>query len=432
MRRATVFLACLLLFASVPQAWANDYAIDNDDWNGLAQFALLAEAQGYQVDAPAQFDWADISRHDVLVILYPQKEIEPTHLATFVRGGGRLLMADDFGSARAALARFGIRRMEAQNVRAKTWYENNAALPIAKARMPAHPLAHGVQGLHTNHPAVFEVSGGWSTIFSFDDGGAVVVAGELGSGQFVAISDPSVLINAMLAFDANALFASNLLRFLHAGDPAAESRIFVLTHGMTFRGQPVGVLDESKPGTVNEGLVDFGKFLAELNDYIASPTLLKALAALGGSLGVLLAAFSILSYDRRRLFANTWTRAALGEPQDYEHIVGLFDTHKNPHKNYTLPGAVLREQIENCLTELTGLPDPLDRKEASRLRDRLSEVLGYAEYEQLAPALDALRGWATRAQVQVDFGTCNVSLAEFVTMQDSTRELLARHSANVV
>jgi len=40
------------------------------------------------------------------------------------------------------------------------------------------------------------------TVFSFS-GPRVVVTGDIGTGRYVVLSDPSVLINAMLAFDGN-------------------------------------------------------------------------------------------------------------------------------------------------------------------------------------------------------------------------------------
>ena len=50
---------------------------------------------------------------------------------------------------------------------------------------------------------------GVTTIAGFDNG-AVVVAGERGSGKFVAIADPSILINKMLLFRGNVQLATNM------------------------------------------------------------------------------------------------------------------------------------------------------------------------------------------------------------------------------
>src|SRR5262249_41011705 len=60
-----------------------------------------------------------------------------------------------------------------------------------------------------NHPATLR-----STLppaYAFAPGAALVVEGRVGKGSFVAIADPSVLINNMLEIDGNRAFAEGLV-----------------------------------------------------------------------------------------------------------------------------------------------------------------------------------------------------------------------------
>src|SRR5215813_4313817 len=223
MRAAAV---AVLLFARLAGA-QGDYDVDNRAWNGLADFARLAAGVGITVEAKTEVDWQTLSPdRDAIAILYPTSRVEPVHLTAFLRAGGRLLIGDDFGNSDEALARLGLLRRTAQGVRARR-YDQNPNLPIAFPRAQGHPLAREAPELITNHPSTFDAPSGADVVYTFGGQDAVVVAGDLGAGRWVAVSDPSVLINGMLAFDGNLAFALNVIRYLAPmGRPA---RIILLT-----------------------------------------------------------------------------------------------------------------------------------------------------------------------------------------------------------
>src|SRR5258707_15125646 len=88
-----------------------------------------------------------------------------------------------------------LRRREARLPRASRYYEGRLWAPIATAQGD-HPLARDVGEVVTNHPAALDRVEGATTVIGFDEG-ALVVAGERGTGKFVAVADPSIFLNRM-------------------------------------------------------------------------------------------------------------------------------------------------------------------------------------------------------------------------------------------
>ena len=107
-------------------------------------------------------------------------------MATFLRAGGRILIADDFGRGDEALSRLGILR-RAPGPESLRAYQDNPNLPIARPIMSAHPLASGIDELHTNHPMVFSVAAGPDEVFALGKE-TLVVAGTRNEGGLVALA----------------------------------------------------------------------------------------------------------------------------------------------------------------------------------------------------------------------------------------------------
>jgi len=328
----------LLLSAGVARA-AGDYAVDSSAWNGLSALVSVAKSGGITVEARPSLAWSDLGTGDVLFILYPTARVDPVHLNAFLRGGGRALIADDFGRADEALARLGILRHPWHPGSAPS-YLDNPNLPYARPLEDGHPLTVGVTELVTNHPSAFTVDSAVDPVFGYGKGEAVVVAGSLGNGRFVALSDPSVLINDMLAFDGNLAFAANLLRYLAPSRPA---RVFVVTGDAVMTGQPRDVADSGQPPSFNEAIAQIVAILDDLNDYLAPEPVLRAIAVLGG-LGVLLVSAIILPLRRGRDPDGSFAQVP-AEPPSVERLVEEYDDDL-PDRNFAYPAAVLRENVE--------------------------------------------------------------------------------------
>src|SRR5262245_4677528 len=270
--------AILIIGLAAPARGGTDYDAASRAWNGLSELRALATPLA--MESGTDVTWENLAPdRDVLFILYPTREVDAVQLVSFIRAGGRVLLGDDFGNAGEALARLSVIRREAATVRARR-HEGNPNLPIAEPHK--HPLSRDVKELVTNHPRVLTATGG-ETVFSFAGGDAVVVAGELGSGRYVVLSDPSVLINAMLAFDGNLNFAMNLLEYLRP--PSGRGRIVLLTGDFVLHGEPPRLPEAN---SVNDLLVGVGAALDDLNDYLPSESLLRALGVVGAALFLLL------------------------------------------------------------------------------------------------------------------------------------------------
>jgi hypothetical protein len=427
-RRAAVLLP-LLLGPALARA-AGDYDPSSADWNGLSNLVALAASEGLTVVPTNELEWSDIGKGDALFILYPKNPIEPAHLMSFLRAGGRLLIADDYGQARDSLSRLNMLR-KAEPVHAEKYHENHDGLPIARAVDHSHPLADGVSSLYTNYPAYFQVQAGPEIVFEFGKGEAVVVAGSVGDGRFVALGDPSILINAMLAFDENVQFAANLLAFLRpppdqAGD--RPTRIILLTGDFLEIGAPPVTIDSRPAGTLNDLLRDFSKFLDEMNDYLASGDALWGISMVGATLFLVLVALLLLPSSTSRDLDGSWTRARTAEDRgfvDFERFVAFFETRggaaPGSQATFAYPAGVLRDGLEQKLGELCGIEQPLALP-TNDLYARLQGVIGPRAarhlIEDLLPRLLAL---PTRAQAQSPWGARFVGWKEFSAAHDAAQ-----------
>src|SRR5262249_42381362 len=152
-----------------------------------------------------------------------------------------------------------------------------------------------------NHPAFF--SAATPATYSFSPGAALVVEGRLGKGYFVAIADPSVLINNMLDIDENLAFARALVR--RTCKPG--ERIHLVTQSFVARGEPSGEL------TPQAGDATFARFNHML-EAIDAATHAAVDERTLGALATLMAALALILFARSwpapgRIDGH-WTRAA--------------------------------------------------------------------------------------------------------------------------
>src|SRR5438045_7824942 len=94
-----------------------------------------------------------------------------------------------------------------------------------------------------NPAGLTEVSGPTAGIGFGAGKGAVVVAGEQGTGRFIVVSDPSILINRMLEFPGNVALAVNMLRWLDRDGRA--KRVVLLRGDVPMYGEPRAFIDDA-------------------------------------------------------------------------------------------------------------------------------------------------------------------------------------------
>jgi hypothetical protein len=190
-----------------------DFSTTNTQWNGASELLEVAREQDATLEVVTRLDLGTLRPIDGLLVVHPTAELPSGPLSAFMRAGGRVALADDFGAGDALLRVFRIGRGEPNPDGPDVLrLRGNRELLVARPRAP-HPLSEGVGSLVTNHPRIL-FHADLEPIFSIGERDAVVLAGAVGQGRLVAISDPSMLINNMLELDGNRRFASNLLLYL--------------------------------------------------------------------------------------------------------------------------------------------------------------------------------------------------------------------------
>jgi hypothetical protein len=399
----------------------HDYDIYSERWNGLSTFMALAQGSGLRVMQTERIDWEDINRSDVLILLYPTSGVEAAHIAAFIRGGGRVLIGDDFGKSDAVLARLGMLREVGVGVDAARFHLDLAYAPIARPWLPNHPLADGVTDLATNHPAILPAVEGPEVVFGFGSGEAIVAAGDFGNGRFVVTSDPSIFINRMLQFEGNFNFAINLIRFLST---AESSRIVVLAGDFAIAGRPEDARDDrSTDGTFDSVLKDFDNWLEELNEYLLTKTSLRVLAAAFALIVALLAAAS-LPLARKAKLDGAWIRAGDSAValDSFEAVISYYDTD-DARRNFALPAAVLRDSVNTQLAEVLEHSDPLFGLPETELYARVETARGREAVIHLRAIYTTLKALPTREQAASGLANASVARREFERLHSGAERL---------
>ena len=371
-------MALLLLGSTQARAASTDYRVDSHDWNGLSRLADEAREAGCALEATDALDWSTLGGHDALWLVYPRTAVEPSALRRYLEAGGRAVLADDFGASDAALAALEIRRLRGElgNV---DRYDGNAALPIARQTLSTE-LSVGIADLVANHPAFF--SAATPPTYAFSPGAALVVEGRLGKGYFVAIADPSVLINNMLDIDENLAFARALVR--RTCKPG--ERIRLVTQSFVARGEPSSELLGAT--ATDSAFSGFNRMLEKIDDEAhAAATDGRTLVILATLMAVVALILFGRSWPARGRIDGHWTRAAAPE-------TGWRAWGRDTTATY------LRDEVALRLSEALGAP--MTDWPPAELRTRLGRKLGREGAEAAASLWSRLRhppGWLGRRQL---------------------------------
>jgi len=209
----------------VNSALAAPFASQDSSWEGCSILAsMISGAVGSQrFVATDRLDWDALHPEDGVIILHPSRTLSTEDLSSFLRAGGRVAILDDYGAADEVLNRFHIRRIPAPRRPARS-LRNNAALAIAEPvadvsgrSMSVHPTVASVTQLVTNHPTGLDHPN-LSAVLQIRARGepdvTIAVAGQVGRGRLLAVSDASIVINQMMRYPGNREFALGLARYL--------------------------------------------------------------------------------------------------------------------------------------------------------------------------------------------------------------------------
>lgn len=360
----------------------DDYALASQAWNGLSEVAVLAQALGVEIVEVSSLDLATVGPTTPLLVLYPGGDLPAPDMLRFLRAGGRLAVADDFGAGSGILERLGVERSTEPVRDPPSALNDNANLPVAVPRQ-AHPLSAGVDQLTTNHPATLRSP--LPPVFDFGTPErSVVVAGAVGDGRVVLVSDPSVLINNMLQFPGNRRFAENLLRYLAA---APGSRVIVLRgtfqlHG-SVQGSDAGAADRG----ADEFFTAFNAFLGGMGAPSIGEPALRALGTL--ALAAVLLVLLLVIPLRGRRYDGRWLHPSVRPTR--AGFVGKVQIFRGGGVNYLVPAMVYRRELEASLVGSLGLRPPAPIVEVeSAMRKRGAAPADARELRHLVEYLDGL------------------------------------------
>lgn len=207
-----------MIIALILAAWFlpsnDDYRLDNPFWNGIKNIK-----DEYEVQPLVSLASLPSSPTRATLLLIPYLSSIPTeldHLNRFVSQGGRLIIADDYGHGNEILAHLGLEaRFSGQALLDPLVNYKNERFPRIIHLQP-DPLTDNINDLVLNHAtSLLNVSDtsvlAMSSPFSFLDYNGdrtreaneptgplpVISRHELGEGEVILISDPSIFINSM-------------------------------------------------------------------------------------------------------------------------------------------------------------------------------------------------------------------------------------------
>ena len=353
----------------------DDYDPRSREWNGLARLVDLARDEGAVIETPSELDLGALSPEDGVLLVYPHADLPVASLAGFMRDGGRLALADDFGTGDELLDVYRIHR-EAASTGDATHLRGNPNLPVAQPHA-RHVLTDGLTAIVANHPSTL-YHAELEPLLAFDSGGrALVLAGAVGEGRLVAVGDPSVLINNMLELRDNERFARNLVRYVVEGG----GRFYVVTGDTALVGR------YGEPGSARP-FHDVRSWLESLASADAPPLALLLLAIVIASI-LLVVAVSALPrrspYDGSSMFGPPPASGGFVGRVGYfgrksanllhPLMVYKFELEGEIVRRMRLEGrTLLRDVLDGLRTHGVPEPDVLSARalllELDRLRDR--------------------------------------------------------------
>ena len=230
---------------------AEDFSPKSWEWNGIARFARVLREQGTIVEQPRKWDWSKARLQDPILILAPQREgLEIRPLLIFLAAGGRVFLADDFGTSRPWMSFFGLEQQRgAYNAwvwQQKRYIDIHVTQPLQTQQ--ADLLLRQSSVLFLNHPqwmnptflrpheALLSSHPHYTNVPDGFRPGLVLFRIPFGYGQLVVFSDPSALINEMIGYGDNLRFARNVAHYLNA--PARSGKLVLLAGDFSWAGEP--------------------------------------------------------------------------------------------------------------------------------------------------------------------------------------------------
>jgi len=261
-----VVVSGALIFAASTSTVA--FGTYNPSWDGASD--LRSEADAVDVESEIVYNtssYTSTPANDTLaLILSPESSYSSSdteRIASFVRNGGTVLIAEDTGNySNDVLAAIGADiRFDKRMLRDERNNYRSPAMPVA-SNVSDHPLTTDVDRLtfnygtavRPNNSTVLVSSSGYAYLDTnrnseLDDDESlgtypVAAVESVGDGRVIAVSDPSIFINTMLDRSGNQAFVRTvfqqhdqlLLDYSHAGSlPVLSVALLVLRDTPLFQ-----------------------------------------------------------------------------------------------------------------------------------------------------------------------------------------------------
>lgn len=199
-----------------------DYNPALQGWNGASYLVETAEEARVDLEPLSTLDWERVDRRDVLVFVFPLRPLDEVAIDAFLRDGGRIVIADDFGASEGLLAKWGLTRIRPPLAHGNV-LRGNPAWPVLEVS-GGHFLFFNIESLDETLLGNHSVGLRWEEparpIVTYDDP-RLAFAAEVAAheGAILAIADASLFINSMLYWHGNKQFVANSLRYFCRGDP---------------------------------------------------------------------------------------------------------------------------------------------------------------------------------------------------------------------
>lgn len=349
-----------LLALSANARAAADYDPKSDAWNGLSQLESLATRVDVELRHTNRLDFQSLRPSEAILWIYPKHELPASQLEKFLRDGGRLIVADDFGRSASFLRRFGLERVPPP-IRSARSYQGLDDVPMLDI-VGKHFLFSYIRTLIANHPTAYrDRKGTFTPLLTFLDRKELLLAErQVGRGKLIVLADPSMLINLMLEFDDNFQFAANLLLYPCNSRPC---KLFVVQPGATTTGRyvPVNVTRlESFNRILKRGLAALNRWLRRLGDGPRDEWMLLFVSVVCflGSLAILMNWVFGRGIPKSFAFEQPWIRPL----SEFEHSVAVLRENRES-ADYSLALLRLYHVLDAALRRLElGYRDELHRE----------------------------------------------------------------------
>jgi len=257
---------------------------------------------------------------------------------------------------------------------------------------------------------------GASTVAAFKNG-AVVVAGERGSGRFVAVSDPSIFINRMLLFPGNLQLATNALKWLNRGGRARH--IVVVRGDVQMYGEPRETIYDPRAGEVGRSIADLNFWLSERRAWLLTPAAMRVLAISLASLLLLLAVVA-LPVRRGPKIDGAWLR--FGRPGRRDEPNALI-TEADRGGGTLVTACILRDHVQVLLAGLTGRADALYTAPEAQVVREVSAARGPVAAAALTRVYRRLKALPSRGQAAAPWSSGHLPRRDFDALYRDVAEL---------